>query len=328
MNRTDRLVGIMLVLQSRRTTSASELAQRFAVTRRTVYRDLKALAEADFPLGGAGGRYAVAEGHQLTAVAFPTPEAVTLILGARLLHAISEPSLKATIDAATARLEAALPAPVLQRSRELLASVRMQPGVSMTGRRPTELLGLLRAVATQRAARIVYVSAGTGEVTERTIEPVGVLVGSTHWSVVAHCRLRADTRVFRGDRIERVAFLDEWFVSHPSVLEALTSASASPDEGATMVRLKASLAMAQRLRGELGTRLLAEEADGDCVRLTARLPGLDRAIPLLLALGAEIEVLEPRALREAIACEAELLHAVYASRWTGQTLTISDTSSA
>src|SRR5262249_3127784 len=127
MNRTARLVGIMLVLQTGRGTSVRELAGRFEVTRRTVYRDLADLAEAGFPLSTAAGRYAVPDGYRLTPTAFPASEAAALLLGGRLLRAIADGAITALVDAASARLEATLPPPVRYQAAQLLAAVRMRP---------------------------------------------------------------------------------------------------------------------------------------------------------------------------------------------------------
>src|SRR5258708_28800920 len=79
MNRTDRLVAMVLRLQGRRVVRASELAAHFGITERTVYRDIAALGEAGVPISGeAGGGYSPPQGFQpppggFTARAAPPP---------------------------------------------------------------------------------------------------------------------------------------------------------------------------------------------------------------------------------------------------------------
>ena len=328
MNRTDRLVGIMLVLQGGRATSVPELARRFGVTRRTMYRDLAALGESGFPLASTAGRYTVPEGHRLTPIAFPPQEGAALLLGGRLLRAFGDRALTALVDAASARLETTLPPPVRRHTGELLASVEMRQSAHASRYHSGEFLGFLRAIATHRVATIRYTAAGTGEVSERTIEPMGLLLASDRWSVVAYCRLREDGRLFRGDRIERATFSDERFQPRPEVLERLGQPPRSSAEGVITAVLRASLGLTQRLRGTLESDVLREEMDGDCTRLTVRLPSLERALGFTLACGAEVEVLEPSSLREAVALEAEALHALYAIPYVKNVSTQSTRASA
>jgi len=311
MNRTSRLIGIMLVLQGRRATSVPELAQRFEVTRRTLYRDLKALSDAGFPLASDAGRYGVPEGHQLAPVAFPAHEATALLLGARLLGSLGNRSLKALVDAATARLETTLDQKVRSQTRTLLAAVHVRAGRSVRGSQSNGVLELLRAIALHRVARISYAAASTGEVSERSIEPVGLVVSADRLSVVAYCRLRQDARVFRGDRIGHIAVLEERFEPRDEILASLTAPKSSGHEKAVLVELRASVAAAERLRSEFTNNALQEAEDGDCARLTIRFSSFEHAMRLLLGLGAEVEVLTPVSLRDAMAEEAETLHALY-----------------
>ena len=80
MNRIDRLVAILIHLQGRRVTRAEEIAEEFATSIRTVYRDIAALAEAGVPIvGEAGVGYSIMRGYHLPPVHFTTEEATALI---------------------------------------------------------------------------------------------------------------------------------------------------------------------------------------------------------------------------------------------------------
>ncbi|MBE7179501.1 MAG: HTH domain-containing protein, partial [Mucilaginibacter polytrichastri] len=81
MNRIDRLLGLLTLLQSRRYTPADFIAKNYGTSLRTVYRDLKALNELGIPIGLEPVKgYFVAEGYFLPPVSFSTEEANALLI--------------------------------------------------------------------------------------------------------------------------------------------------------------------------------------------------------------------------------------------------------
>ena len=81
MNRTDRLLAIVLELQANGATRAEDLARRFETSKRTIYRDIQALCEAGVPVVAVEGGWRVDEGYFLPPVAFTVDEATLLLLG-------------------------------------------------------------------------------------------------------------------------------------------------------------------------------------------------------------------------------------------------------
>lgn len=86
MNRFDRVTSILLLLQTRSVVTARFLADQFAVTERTIYRDIRTLENAGVPIGAeAGVGYFLEKGYRLPPVCFTTDEAASLLLGEKLL---------------------------------------------------------------------------------------------------------------------------------------------------------------------------------------------------------------------------------------------------
>jgi predicted DNA-binding transcriptional regulator YafY len=86
MNRIDRLFGILLILQNQPRVRAQDLAERFEVSKRTIYRDITALSEMGVPIVSLPGEgYELMEGFYLPSLIFTDDEAIALFLGARLL---------------------------------------------------------------------------------------------------------------------------------------------------------------------------------------------------------------------------------------------------
>src|SRR5262249_17975274 len=119
MKRLDRLLSIALLLSARRRLKAAELAARFEVTLRTVYRDARAVPEAGFPVvGSAGDGYLLPPGSQLRPLALEPAEAEALTIGGRLLETLADAALRARLQSAMTKLEAVLAPEAVRRLRE------------------------------------------------------------------------------------------------------------------------------------------------------------------------------------------------------------------
>src|SRR3954447_3068852 len=101
MNRIDRLTAILIQLQSKRVVKAQEIADRFEISLRTVYRDVRALEEGGVPLvGEAGVGYSLVEGYRLPPVMFTKEEASALLFGAKLVEKMSDHSIQKEFQSA------------------------------------------------------------------------------------------------------------------------------------------------------------------------------------------------------------------------------------
>lgn len=89
MNRIDRLSAILIQLQSKKIVRAQEIADRFEISLRTVYRDIRALEEAGVPIGAeAGIGYFLMEGYNLPPVRFSKEEAGSILMATKLAEKI------------------------------------------------------------------------------------------------------------------------------------------------------------------------------------------------------------------------------------------------
>ena len=87
MNRIDRLTAILVHLQSKSRVPLEELEDRFEVSKRTIFRDVKSLMEAGVPIGGdAGEGYFIVEGYHLPPVVFNKEEAAAILVGAKFIQ--------------------------------------------------------------------------------------------------------------------------------------------------------------------------------------------------------------------------------------------------
>ena len=215
MKRLERLVSIALVFATRRRLRAADLAEQFSVSERTVYRDVRALQRAGFPIeGNAGDGYHVATGAYLRPLALDEAEAAALVMAAELLGATADSPLKDRLSSATVKLESTLSSEVRARVRRQRAAVF----VAASGRWPGGPLGqVMSAVDTHEVLRIRYAPVSDRGSTERDVEPLGLVRIAHGWLLLAYCRLRDDVRAFRVDRIQDARSTGERFATRPDV---------------------------------------------------------------------------------------------------------------
>ncbi len=214
MTRLERLLSIALVLSARRRLRAQELAEEFGIALRTVYRDVRALQRAGFPVvGTAGDGYRIPPASQLRPLAFEPGEAEVLVMAARLLDAQVDAPLKDRLRAAVSKLEAILAPAAIARVQEQRDRVVIEPRQRPSG----PLAMLLQAVNARRVVTMAYDGVARGERTHRSIEPIGLVRYANVWLVPAYCRLRKDLRVFRADRVVNARLMPETFTPRPGL---------------------------------------------------------------------------------------------------------------
>lgn len=296
MNRIDRLVAILIYMEGRRVTRAEDIADEFATSIRTVYRDIAALAEAGVPIvGEAGVGYSIMRGYHLPPVHFTTEEATALITANILVDRFADSSLKSSMTSALAKIRAVLPPDhqdhIARLERRMSIPNAPQPG--QTG----NLFFIQKALADRTVLRIAYRNAGATGASRRDIEPLGLTYYGDRWHLIAWCRARQDYRDFRTDRIQAMSTLPEQFGPHEgfSLVEFLGrwDQPMVPITG----RIQADPVAAERVRKEAPFKILREERDERSVTFTIEGSQWNWYLGWLLSFGTRLVVLEPEDLR-------------------------------
>ncbi len=215
IKRLSRLTAILTQLQSKRFLTATRLADRFGVSVRTIYRDIKALEEAGVPvLTEEGKGYSLMEGYRIPPVMFTEREANALITAEQLVMNNKDTSFVKDYTDAVHKIKSVLPQ-VTKAKMDLLSS-RILIKANYEKDRSSDFLSLLQVALTNyNLVSIVYSAGGSEVATVRQIEPF-FLYNSTleNWLLIAWCRLRKDFRTFRLDRMTELKVLDERFEPH------------------------------------------------------------------------------------------------------------------
>jgi predicted DNA-binding transcriptional regulator YafY len=297
VNRIDRLVAILIYLQGRRVTRAEDIADEFATSIRTVYRDIAALAEAGVPIvGEAGVGYSIVRGYHLPPVHFTTEEATALITANLLMDRFADKSLMSPMGSALAKIRAVLP-PDHQDHITRLESRMSLP----TSSRPTKsasLFAIQKALAERTVLRISYRGAGKAESMPRQIEPMGLTYYGDRWHLIAWCRARQDYRDFRTDRIQELAIVSERFEPRTNFsLDEFLARSDQPRTTVVTAVIRVDPVTAERVRKEAPFKIVKEERTENDIIFTIEAGNWDWYMGWFLSFGSRVTIIEPDAFR-------------------------------
>lgn len=242
MNRIDRISAILIQLQSKRVVKAQDIANRFQISLRTVYRDIRTLEQAGIPLiGEAGVGYSLVEGFRLPPVMFTPEEAIAFLTAEKLVDQLTDSSNSKNYSSAMFKIRAVLNA----SEKELLDSIEdriavlRRPGDQQIQNDLQLLQPILKSVDQQRVLRIQYHSNYKQENTRREVEPIGVFFTDNYWHLIAWCRMRKDYRDFRLDRISAIFETETPFQSkHPGLKEYLQAKKEISKEGLELIVIR------------------------------------------------------------------------------------------
>lgn len=303
MNRIDRLTGLILLLQSHRVLTAERMAEHFEISVRTVYRDLAALGEAGVPIvAEAGVGYSLMRGYHIPPVMFTEDEAAALFMGGEVTEQVADESLRFAMRSALLKVRSVLPREKRDYINRLQPAVGVWLGCRTPGElRPDSVLPLQQAVVHKRCVELDYDTGGKGEVSTRTVEPLGLMYYSRHWHLIAYCRLRQDFRDFRLDRISRWQVTTATFAGHEgfSVKEFLADAIQRHE----LIPVKAAFPpqVMDRVRREMRcSSVSGTMTRGGWEEVELLVPSLDWLPGWLLSFGRDVEVLAPEELRQSV----------------------------
>ncbi|WP_316843169.1 YafY family protein [Pedobacter psychrodurus] len=216
--RLSRLTAILTQLQTKRLLTAPELAKRFSVSVRTIYRDIKALEQAGIPVFTEEGKgYRLMEGYKIPPVMFTESQANALILAEQLVLKNKDASFIKDYLEAIDKIKAVLVHQVKDNVNLLAERTRFTQNFN-NERNSNNLSDLQFALTNFYVTRIEYTNEAN-QTSNRLIEPFALLSTQENWLLVAWCRLRKEFRFFRLDRIKKLEMLTEKFSPHKMTLQ-------------------------------------------------------------------------------------------------------------
>jgi predicted DNA-binding transcriptional regulator YafY len=317
--RADRLLTILLLLQTHGRMTARELAARLEVSERTVYRDMEALSIAGVPVfaeRGANGGWSLVDGYETHLTGLSATE-IQALFATRPDRLLADLGLHEASEAALVKLLAALPS-VSRRDAEH-ARQRLHVDAAGWGRTDEDvsaLPALQEAVWEERRVRFLYLRP-EAEPAARVADPLGLVAKGSAWYLVA--AVDGEPRTYRVSRVRDVVVGDEparrpegfdlgayWSRSTGEFRAKLPRYTATARVAPGVLTWMTWVARYARIEG-------AGEPDADgWVELELAFQVEEEAVTFGLTFGARVELLEPAGLREKVRTLAAETVALYA----------------
>ncbi|ATP56402.1 DNA-binding transcriptional regulator [Pedobacter ginsengisoli] len=215
--RLSRLTAILTQLQTNRLLTSTVLSEKFEVSVRTIYRDIKALEQAGVPILTEDGKgYTLMEGYRVPPVMFTEAQANALITAEQLVLKNKDTSFIKDYTEAVDKIKAVLKYHQKDKVNLLAERTRFDQNNNRE-RNSNNLSDLQFALTNFRLTKIDYINE-QNQNSNRLIEPFALL-STENWLLVAYCRLRKEFRFFRLDRIKKMEVLTDTFGPHKMTLQ-------------------------------------------------------------------------------------------------------------
>lgn len=211
MSHLSRLISILTLLKSKRVITAPELAKKFEVSTRTIYRDIRKLEQAGVPIITIEGRgYTLMEGYYVAPVQFTEKQANALITAQHLVNQANDSSFVKDFDEAMIKIKSVFRTSIQEKSELLHNKIHVfdakQESIASNALSEIQL-----AITNFNYTEINYRKANDPNISFRKIEPCAIYSAYGKWILIAWCHLRKDYRAFRVDRIQHFKILPEKF---------------------------------------------------------------------------------------------------------------------
>lgn len=303
MNRIDRVSAILIQLQSKRVVKAQEIADKFDISLRTVYRDIKALDEAGVPvIGEAGMGYSLMEGYRLPPVMFTKEEAAAFITAGKIIDKLTDKATRKIYDEALTKIKAVLrhaEKDFVEGIDEHIAVVE-NPYLPKNSGDNIHLQTILQNISTRSVLDIGYFANHSQEYSNRMVEPVGIFYQGRFWYLVAYCRLRKDYRHFRTDRISYINPTSQQYrQQHPSLNTFIDRMRHENELEKVVIRVDKQV---MKYFGEQKyyNGFVSQKETGDKIEMTFLTASLSGFARFFLFFGEHADIIEPQSLKNII----------------------------
>ena len=289
-----RLFRIVYYLLDKGHATAPELAEKFEVSIRTIYRDIDVISSAGIPVyvtTGRNGGIEILDSYVLEKSIFSDKEKQDIMAALQSLAVIDNTYEKEILIKLSALFNI--------RSENWFEVDFSRWGGKTQDNDKFELLKA--AVIGHQAVSITYVSS-YGTQSQRKIHPLKLLYKSKEWYIKAYCTYKQDFRIFKFNRITDLALLDEHFtpVDFPDLQD-------DPNGTYYRIIIKFSKEMAYRVYDEFEAENIGKQKDGSLI-VSAEMPEDSWLIGYLLSFGTQAEVLEPAYLRKVLSNKARKIY--------------------
>ncbi|MCL2750334.1 MAG: YafY family transcriptional regulator [Coriobacteriia bacterium] len=298
-----RLLEIVTILLNRESITAQELARRFDVSTRTIYRDIEVLSLSGVPVHtnrGNGGGISLLEDYTLNKALLSKSESESLLLAIKTLGAMSYPEADAVIEKIGSIFKSSQPHDWIEVSFE---------GWSCKTNEQDRFRKIRDAIISGKVISFDYVN-NKGSRSNRLAQPVKLIFNTSTWYLIAHCLKRDSYRMFRLSRIKNVQVTAQSFTQREVQKH---EEQAAPHAPFIDFKLRCNERVLNRLYDTFDEECITQNNnnDNDSYILTATIPEDEWVYEYVLSLGSNAEVLEPEHVRKEIKARAKAIAGMY-----------------
>ncbi|MCC7429953.1 YafY family transcriptional regulator [bacterium] len=302
MIKIDRLIGTILLLQSKKFILANEIAEYFSVSVRTVYRDIQTLDEAGVPIVYTHGEgYSLMEGYNVPPLMFTAEEVSGLFLGGKFALKVTDASIHKPIISALAKIRSVLPEKTKDYIEKLSSSIHLAFGFNVEKKYENKVQSdIQEALATSKLLEIEYYTQSRDSLSKRIVEPVGLVYYGNSWHLIAYCRMRKDFRDFRLDRIKTLFVSSDRFKRRENfnISELVNHWREFEKTNAIEIKfIVQNPEIAQEIRLRYRNGYLCDEKTENGFVFTYLVPDTDLVKFLFVSYGAKVKIISPENVR-------------------------------
>jgi predicted DNA-binding transcriptional regulator YafY len=210
----ERLIAIITVLQSRKFVTAEKIAEKYKISVRTVYRDIKALCESGIPIGFEAPKgYFIVQGYFLPPVSFTSEEANALLLMESLAKGFADRSIQKHYSSALSKVKAGLRSTQKDNVETLSDTIKLQLPDRLY--QDHEYMSSIQTAISDKKILTIEYKNNKEERSKRDIEPIGLIFYAFGWHLIGWCHLRKEYRDFKVSRIVKLKCTEQSFKKDP-----------------------------------------------------------------------------------------------------------------
>ncbi len=210
MNRVDRLMNVLLTLQSKKFVTTKAFSEKFKLSERTVYRDLKALNEIGVPIYFEPNKgYTLLEGYFLPPLIFTIEEANSLLLLQSLADKFTDKSILQKSNSALEKIKAILKYNDWKKYEEI--SSKLEVYIPKDINKKNNFLSKIQTAIFEKSILKISYTDNNNKKTLREIEPLGLIFYTNQWHLLAWCTSRENYRDFKVNSINQLSFSPKKF---------------------------------------------------------------------------------------------------------------------
>lgn len=286
---------ILLLQQSKQRLTVNDIAEKFDVSRRTVFRDFNALSELNVPVTwDEYSGYGVMPGYKIPPLMFTTRELATIMVGLNFVKSQVDKTLVEDAEGVELKIKEVLPDNLLEFMESLERRMVVDPYLNYGPQKSGggNWYRISSAISQNKSLRFEYRSKSDEEITERKIDPYLIVFYRDHWNVIGYSHKRDAVRNFVLDRMSETEILDENFVPYGNIdAEALIFRS---DESSHEIVVDVSITALRRFEANLPAKIIRKyESKPNLFRIGFMFDNLDFINEWLMQFPKDVKIVSP-----------------------------------